>query len=294
MNLHALRIFVEVAAHGSVTAAASSLSISQPAVTAQIRKLEGELGSRLFAAKGRGIALTPEGQFLFAKARRIFEWEKELEKEWKELQAGRLGKLRLVSTYVPSLYLVPGWLAVFKKRYPQVQVEIFTRNSEQSVYHLLHNQADVAVITNESWDDLPIKREYVADVPYWFIVPGDHPLAGQEVPLKVLMREPFILREKGSSTREKLFSLCEENNVPLPTVGLQYHGLVEAVQSVKAGYGAMLVPEPAVSDLVKRGEVGRVRVTGIEIRRPIYMCTRLEDSQPKPVAARFLDLVFGR
>ncbi|WP_228728300.1 LysR family transcriptional regulator [Brevibacillus composti] len=129
MNLHALRIFVEVAAKGSVTDAAASLSISQPAVSAQIRKLEAELGRPLLQAKGRGIALTAEGQFLFAKARRIFEWERELEREWVEVKAGRCGRLRLASTYLPAHYLVPSWIAAFKRRHEQVDVEILTGNS---------------------------------------------------------------------------------------------------------------------------------------------------------------------
>ncbi|MEJ8547806.1 LysR family transcriptional regulator [Brevibacillus borstelensis] len=294
MNLHALRIFVEVASKGNVTAAAASLSISQPAVSAQIRKLEAELGKQLLAPKGRGIVLTDEGQFLFSRARRIFDWEKELEAEWEQLKSGLRGKLRLASTFLPSLYLVPAWLAAFKRRYQQVDVEIRTGNSQQSLHRLLRHQADVAVIANESWDDEPIRREHIANVEYWFVVPRDHLLAGQEVPLQVLMREPFLLRENGSSTRERLFSLCREHGVAPPKVGLQYHGLVESVQSVKAGYGAMLAPEPAVSDLVRRGEIGRVRIAGVEIERPVYICTRMKDDEIGPVAARFLDLVLGR
>lgn len=294
MNLHALRIFVEVASKGNVTTAAASLSISQPAVSAQIRKLEAELGKRLLAPKGRGIVLTQEGQFLYARARRIFDWEKELEAEWEDVKSGIRGRLRVASTFLPSLYFVPAWLASFKRRYEQVEVEMRTGNSQQSLQRLLRNQADVAVITNESWDDHPVRKELITNVEYWFVVPRDHPLAGQEVPLKVLMREPFLLRETGSSTREKLFSLCREHGVAPPRVGLQYHGLVESIQSVKAGYGAMLAPEPAVSDLVQRGEVGRVRITGVEIERPVYICTRLEDEEIGPIAARFLDLVLGR
>ncbi len=171
-------------------------------------------------------------------------------------------------------------------------MEIRTGNSRQSIERLLHCQADVAVITNESWDDPSIRRRHITDVDYWFIVPRGHPFADQEVSLEQLMQEPFLLREQGSSTRERLFSLCREHGVNPPRVGLQYHGLIESIQSVKAGYGTMLAPEPAVREMVASGEVGRVRITGIDIKRPVYVCTRQEDHEQRPTVARFLDLIF--
>ncbi|MFY0544352.1 LysR substrate-binding domain-containing protein [Brevibacillus sp. H7] len=293
MNLHALRIFVEVASRGSVTTAADALSISQPAVTAQIRKLEQELGIRLVYPEGRGIALTHVGRFLYEKARRIYDWEKEIELQLAEIMEGKRGKLRVASTYLPSHYLLPAWLASYKRQYEQVEVEIRTGNSQQCMERLLQYQADLAVIANESWDERPIRRYHIAGVAYWFIVPPGHPFAGQEVSLEQLMREPFLLREQGSSTRERLYSLCREHGVSPPRVGLQYHGLIESIQSVRAGYGTMLAPEPAVREMVARGEVGRVRLSGIEIKRPVYLCTREDESDQRPTVARFLDMVLG-
>ena len=72
--------------------------------------------------------------------------------------AGTKGKLRLASTYLPSHYLVPKWLAAYKQVHEQVEIEIRTGNSQQSIERLLRCQADLAVITNESWDNLPIRR----------------------------------------------------------------------------------------------------------------------------------------
>ncbi|MFM9533779.1 MULTISPECIES: LysR family transcriptional regulator [Lysinibacillus] len=71
MNLHALRIFTNVAKLGGITAAANSMLLSQPAVTIQIRKLENEIGAKLIEGKGRGIQLTPEGE-VFIRAGHAF------------------------------------------------------------------------------------------------------------------------------------------------------------------------------------------------------------------------------
>lgn len=198
MNLHALRIFVEVALRQSVTEAAAALAISQPAVSAQIRKLENELGVALVAPRGRGIALTDEGRFLLEKARRIYDWEREIEWQLAEIKQGKKGKLRIASTYLPSHYLVPKWLAAFKRQYEQVDVEIRTRNSAQSIELLLGGQVDLAIVIKESWDELPVRRVHMTDVLYWFILPADHPYAGKEVSMDQLVQEPFLLREQGS------------------------------------------------------------------------------------------------
>ncbi|MGG3883108.1 LysR family transcriptional regulator [Brevibacillus panacihumi] len=294
MNLHALRIFVQVASAGSVTQAAQALAISQPAVTAQIRKLEQELGLTLVSAEGRGIALTHEGRFLYEKARRIFDWEKELEAQIAQVKEGSIGKLRIASTFLPAHYLLPSWLAAYKTRYEHVEVEMRSGNSQQSIERLLRCQADLAIITNETWDDRPIRLQHMTDVFYWFIVPPAHPFAGREVTLGELVQEPFLLREKGSSTRERLFALCREHGVQPPKVGLQYHGLVESIQSVRAGYGTMLAPEPAVKELVARGEVGRVYLPQIEIKRPVYLCQRDDGDTPLPAVTRFLEMLEER
>ncbi|WP_188066025.1 LysR family transcriptional regulator [Brevibacillus brevis] len=291
MNLHALRIFVEVASRGSVTEAAIALSISQPAVSAQIRKLENELDMTLLIPDGRGISLTYEGRFLFEKARRIYDWEREIESQLTEIKQGKKGRLRISSTYLPSHYLVPQWLAQYKREYKGVDVEIRTRNSMQSIELLLSCEVDVAVIIKESWDELPITRIHLTDVPYWFILPAHHPLAGKEIRMEQLVEEPFLLREQGSSTRDWLFALCREHGVKRPQVGMQYHGLVESIQSVRAGYGTMLAPALAVRDMVERGEVGRVTVPGVEVKRPLYVCTRDDETDQRPVVAQFLEMV---
>ncbi|MGF9826469.1 substrate-binding domain-containing protein, partial [Brevibacillus agri] len=215
--------------------------------------------------------------------------------EWQlaEIKQGKKGKLRIASTYLPSHYLVPKWLAAFKRQYEQVDVEIRTRNSAQSIELLLGGQVDLAIVIKESWDELPVRRVHMTDVLYWFILPADHPYAGKEVSMEQLVQEPFLLREQGSSTREWLFSLCREHGVKRPRVGLQYHGLVESIQSVRAGYGTMLAPALAVKEMVDRNEIGRVTVPGVEIKRPVYICTREEEVSHRPVVERFLGMVLG-
>ena len=124
MNLHALRLFYSVAETGSVTQAAKQLSISQPAVTSQIKKLEREIDCTLFVPKGRGILLTQSGAELAKLAKRLFSLEKEIESYVEQLREGSIGKLRIASTFLPANYLLPRWLSRFKQQFPKTEVEI--------------------------------------------------------------------------------------------------------------------------------------------------------------------------
>ncbi|MEK1830572.1 LysR family transcriptional regulator [Priestia megaterium] len=102
MNLHALRLFYTVAEKRSVTRAAEELNISQPAVTAQIKKLEQEINLTLLSPKGRGIFLTTAGEHLAKHAKRLFSLECEIESSIKQFRDGTAGKLRIVASYLPS------------------------------------------------------------------------------------------------------------------------------------------------------------------------------------------------
>lgn len=290
MNLHALKVFHTVAERGGVTRASEELLISQPAVTAQVRNLEKELGIQLLAPKGRGILLTDAGQLLANHARRLFALERELEEAVREYKAGFSGVLRIAATYLPANLLLPEWLALYKQEHPSVEVVLTTANSREAVEGLLQYDAEVAVYGG-GWEEQPgIEWEELLEDELWFIVPKNHPYAGKEITLAEMMKVPFILREEGSSTRERLFSLCRALNVNPPKVGLQFNGVSEMVRAVIAGYGAIFISSLAVRDYVERGDVERVLVKGASLLNPIAVCTRKEETL-SPAAAAFLSLV---
>lgn len=111
MNLHALRIFAKVAETKSVTQTADALSLTQPAVTAQLRSIESEIGFRLFKRNGRGITLTEMGKILYPYARQVFEAEKEVEYQITLLQNGKKGRLAsLLPMYHLTFYCQIGLL----------------------------------------------------------------------------------------------------------------------------------------------------------------------------------------
>ncbi|KOS04602.1 LysR family transcriptional regulator, partial [Paenibacillus polymyxa] len=145
MNLHALRLFHVVASTGSVTRASELLNISQPAITAQIKKFEKEISLTLLMPLGRGIALTDAGEKLAVLARRLFAVEQQIEQFSQDYRDGAHGHIRLAATYLPAHFLIPAWIAKFKQQYEHVEMTINTTNSNDALQQLLNIEVDLAI-----------------------------------------------------------------------------------------------------------------------------------------------------
>lgn len=291
MNLHALRLFHVIATTGSVTRAAELLNISQPAITAQIKKFEKELSLTLFKPQGRGIGLTAAGAELVPLAKRLFSVEQQIEQFCLDYRSGSRGHIRMAATYLPSHFLLPAWLAKYKQRYEEVEMSITTTNSSDALKQLLHMNVDLAIyggLPEESPNTIQIEELFRDEL--WFVVSPDHRYANQRISLEEMMREPFVMREEGSSTRERLFALCRTHSAPSPRIMLQFNGLHEAIMAVIAGYGANFVSSLVVREYVERGELSRVYVDGIELQNIIAVCTRKHE--PLSAAAmNFVDMI---
>ncbi|UNK16449.1 LysR family transcriptional regulator [Paenibacillus sp. N3/727] len=279
MNLHALRLFHVVASTGSVTRASELLNISQPAITAQIKKFEKELLLTLLKPLGRGIALTDAGEELSLLAKRLFAVEQQIEQFAQDYRNGTKGCIRLAATYLPAHFLIPAWIAKFKQQYEQVEMMITTTNSSDALKQLLNVDVDIAIYGGiaEKYPDTILTEELFQDE-LWFVVAPNHRYANQQVTLSEMMKEPFVMREEGSSTRERLLSLCRTYNSSVPTISLQFNGLHEAITAVIAGYGANFVSSLVVREYVERGELSRVYVEGIHLKNTIAICTRKNET----------------
>ncbi|NOU97995.1 LysR family transcriptional regulator [Paenibacillus sp. LMG 31456] len=290
MNLHALKLFYEAATRGGVSKAAEALHISQPAVTAQIRNLEQELGLVLLLPHGSSSRLSEAGQLLYKYASRLFALEQEISRQMKDYREGRFGSLHISATYLPANHLLPGWMAAFKQANEGIDMTLTTANARNAYDKLLHYEADLAVIGGSKEAPSGLVHEKLLEDELWFIAPSGHHLAGKSATLSEVMKEPFILREEGSSTREKLFALCKLHNVNQPKVGLQFNGLNETIRAVMAGYGVNFLSALEVSDYIRQGAVARIYVEEVYLTNPISIYRRAEEDLT-PAAAQFLDFI---
>lgn len=290
MNLHGLRLFHAIVRYGGVTRAAEELNISQPAVSSQVKKFERELNIQLFVTEGRRLVLTDAGTQLISYAERLFMLEQEVEHFVEDVRAGKKGTIRITATYLPANFLLPAWIARFKQMNEEVEVVVNTTNTRMAFDQLLQYEAEIAVYGGSGITHNGVHWDELFEDEMWFVVHPEHPYAGQEVELRDMMAEPFIMREEGSVTRERLVSLCTTNNLPAPRIALQFNGLNETISAVKAGYGANFISSLVVKQDVREGRLARVYVQHEQLKNTLAVCTRAGEVL-SPAARKLVDLM---
>ena len=280
MNLHGLKLFHRVAITSSFTKAAEEMRISQPAVSSQIKKFEQEIGIPLFKKHGRGVLLTEFGEELAEKAKNFYAFEEHIESFIEDYRLAKKGKIHIVATYLPANYLIPKWAATFLASNEDVNLVISTTNTKEAFEQLKQFKADIAIYgggISERPDE--VEWDELLEDELWFVVSPHHPYANQHISLAEMVKEPFIMREEGSSMREHLFSLCQTYQVKPPKVALQFNGLNETIRSVMAGYGANFISSLVVREYVENNQLARVYVQDIRVAHKIAICTRKNEKQ---------------
>jgi DNA-binding transcriptional LysR family regulator len=230
-----LRVFSEVARQLSFARAAEVLHLSPPAVTMQVKELEGHIGLPLFERTGRQVALTTAGEYMLVYARKILATLKDAEDAAARLQRLEVGTLTIgmVST---AKYFLPRLLAEFKREHEGVDIRLVVGNREQLVKMLQGNEVDIAIMGRPP-TELATRAEPFAAHPHVFVAPTDHPLLKVGHPSVDSLRPyGFILRERGSGTRAALEKFMEKARVQ-PRVVMEMGSNETIKQAVMAGMG---------------------------------------------------------
>ena len=230
-----LRVFNEVARHLNFSKAAQALHLSPPAVTQQIKELEGHVGLPLFDRVGRRVNLTTTGEYMLVYVRRILATIKEAEDATARLRGLAGGRL-VVGMVSTAKYLFPHLLADFRRKYPGVEVQLHTGNRATLVRQLSDNELDLAFMGNPP-SELAARAEPFAAHPLGFVAGPDHPLAQlPHVELDELANWPWIAREPGSGTRALMERFFQTLRSP-PAIVMEMTSNEAIKQAVMAGMG---------------------------------------------------------
>jgi LysR family cys regulon transcriptional activator len=258
MKLQQLRFLATVAQSDlNITAAASKLCTTQPAVSKQLRLLEDELGFRIFVRKGRAlINVTPPGHRVIECALRILRETQNIRGVSVEFRDEAAGSLSIGTTHTQARYVLPSVIARFRELYPRVQFHLHQGTSEQIAEMAHTNRIDLAIATGgaslfPNFLLLPCYRWYRQ-----IIVPPDHPLARVERPtLEQLAAYPIVTYVFSFTGPSSLYSIFAERGLR-PNVALTARDADVIMTYVRMGLGVGIIAGMALQE----DAVGLVRI----------------------------------
>lgn len=234
-TLRQLQVFEKVASHLNYSRAAEELYLSQPAVSMQIKQIEGHIGLPLFEQMGKKIFLTEAGRELFHYARTISQQLVEMEAIFDEMKGLGRGKLTL-SVVNTANYFTPKLLAKFCKLHPNINVILQVANRDAVLTQLSDNLTDLAIMGMPP-EGLDLYAEPFLDNPLVVIADPSHPLAKlKQVKFAHLASETFLSREKGSGTRSAMERVFAKHGVQ-PRISMEMETNEAIKQAVQAGMG---------------------------------------------------------
>ncbi len=284
-----LEIFEAIARLGSFTRASEELFLTQPTVSMQIKKLTETVGVALIEQVGKKIHLTPDGQQLALATREIFGIMDRYTMSVAERQGLKQGQLRLMAITTAS-YFAPRLLGEFAKLYPGIDVSLRVTNKEQVLASIADNLDDLYFL-GQPPDDIDVIATPIMDNPIEVLAAPDHPLAHKKkLTLERLAQEPWLMREKGSGTRNAIERRFAEHGITIrPRMEL---GSNEAIkQAILAGLGISAVSRHALT-LNQPGQFAVLDVQGFPILRHWY-AVYPAGRQLSVVARAFLDYLLG-
>ena len=260
-----LRVFSEVARQLSFAKAARALHLTPPAVTMQVRELEGHVGMPLFDRSGRSVTLTTAGEYMLVYARKMLATLKDAEDTAARLLKLEVGTLTIgmVST---AKYFLPHLLAQFRREHEGIEIRLAVGNREQLVRMLHANEVDIAIMGRPP-KELATRAEPFAAHPHVFVAPVGHPLtqAGPLTP-EALRDQGFILREEGSGTRAALEKFLLQARVE-PRVTMEMASNETIKQAVIAGMGLSFLSLHTLGLELDNGLIALLPIEGAPVVR---------------------------
>jgi molybdate transport repressor ModE-like protein len=277
LDVRRLRVLCEVARYGSFSAAATNLGYTQPAVSRQIATLESEVGTTLVRRVPQGAVLTDAGQLLVQRGEAIIARLADAEAELKTLAGLEGGRLRLGSFASAATSIVPLAVAIFRQRYPAIELELAMADVIDSIPLIRAGELDLA-LSNYPASEPAVQHEQASSVdlvhlfddPMYVAMPLSHPLTdAPNLSLNAFSEDSWMLATARTCPDARLFLRACHNAGFEPRIAFQYDDYAAILGFVAAGVGLALIP-----DMVARG-----------VRRDVIIRTLEPPPPARPILA---------
>jgi len=253
MEMHQLRYFLAVLDEGNFTRAATKCFVSQPSLSAQIIKLEDELGSKLFDRLGRKVEPTASGVRFAVRARAILMEAENAKKEISDVEGEVTGSIAIGVTPSVAPFFLPAIIRSCREKYPDLKIKV----EENLRLHLLEalTEGGIEIAVSSFGGGYPhISAEPLLQESLFLAVKKDHPLAKVEkVSIRDFKDEPLVILGESGSLSEKVIELFGRNEVE-PNIVAVCSQVRTAKELVEAGLGVAVLPAMS-RDIVRKGSI---------------------------------------
>jgi LysR family transcriptional regulator, hydrogen peroxide-inducible genes activator len=283
VTIRQLRYFDALARHGHFRRAAHACSISQPALSMQIKELEDALGGVLLERNARQVALTRFGEELVERVRDILRSVDELGDFARAAQDQLAGRLRIGMIPTIAPYLLPKVIENLARMHPEIDIHVRETLTPKLIQEVAEGRLDTAIVA------LPVSEPSLTEVAlftenFLLVRPGEDEKT--PVPSHERLREMrLLLLEEGHCFRDQALAFCNMQSSP-PREVLDASSLSTLVQMVGAGIGVTLIPEMAVEVETRSAPVSVARFRNPQPSRTIGMVWR----KTSPLARQFLQI----
>jgi DNA-binding transcriptional LysR family regulator len=290
MELSELRVFLRVASERSFSRAAMKLHRTQPAVSQSIRRVEADLGERLFDRSTKDATLTEAGRLLKEYAERMLRLEEEAEaavRELKDLQRGRV----LIGANEASVHVVLPLIARFRTEHPLVHVDVRRVHARQIGAEVAQGSLDFGVLTFQP-AETGLKSVALGQDELVMLVHPSNPLAKRkQVDIAECARQTVVAHNDPSHVRERVLRFFEQNHIPA-NILISLPSLEGIKRAVAMQLGVALLPRRCAEAEIERGELVALQVRDIKLRRQVRVIYR-KAGERSHAATAFLTLLEG-
>jgi DNA-binding transcriptional LysR family regulator len=264
ITLRQLEVFAEVLKSGSTTQASQMLALSQSAVSAALSDLEGQLGVQLFDRVGKRLVVNEHGRLLYPRVVGLLEQAVEVEQLFKEDN----GAIRVYASSTIGNYILPEMIAHYRRDFPTLPLEMSVGNSQDVINAVADFRVDIGLIEGPSHMTELVTEPWLEDELVVF-APPTAPLLQQPITLESLAQQHWILREKGSGTREIVDYLLL-SHLPQFHLGMEL-GNSEAIKhAVRHGLGISCLSRRVIAEQLDTGSLVEVPVPLPRLVRTLY------------------------
>ncbi|MAX89185.1 MAG: LysR family transcriptional regulator [Pseudomonas sp.] len=288
ITLRQLQVFRAVCESRSYSRAAEEMALTQPAVSLQIRQLEELIGQPLFEYLGKKLYLTAAAEALQRASTDIFGRLDSLDMQLSDMQGSLQGQLNL-AVESSAKYITPHLFAAFKRKHPEVSLELVVVNHAQAVKRLSISRDDLLIMSQVP-TDMDLEFLPFLNNPIVAVAPTDHPLSQADtLTLQDLTAYPLLIREPGSGTRKAGEDYLRQKRAHFAQT-IQVASLDALRESVVAGLGVALMPRHAAHLELTHGLLRELPVQELPLYRS-WCVVHPRGKRLSPVAQAFFSFI---